>query len=231
MHYKEIILVASILSIFGNREADAQTVTDIDSNVYKTVTIGTQTWFAENLKTTRYNNGDLIDTTLSSRTDIRSEKTPKYQWAYEGKVKNVITYGRLYTWYAATDSRNICPDGWHVPSDADWHTLLMYLDPLASFNSTESASAGGKMKEREKTHWISPNKGATNTSGFTALPGGYRYAGGTFHVNLFSGDWWSSTESSETDAYYWYLSFSFSNIYRISLYKGSGFSVRCLSDN
>ena len=98
------------------------TVTDIDGNVYHTITIGNQTWMAENLKTTKYRNGDAIGTTTASK-DTSTKSTPKYQWAYGGNEANVAKYGRLYTWYAATDTRNIAPAGWHVPTDAEWSIL------------------------------------------------------------------------------------------------------------
>jgi uncharacterized protein (TIGR02145 family) len=103
------------------------TVTDGDGNIYGKVIIGTQVWLTENLKTTKYRNGDLIGTTTPAGLDIYDEVTPKYQWAYAGNEDNVATYGRLYTWYAITDTRNVCPTGWHVPSDAEWLTLENYL--------------------------------------------------------------------------------------------------------
>lgn len=96
---------------------------DIDGNVYPIITIGTQVWMAENLKTTRYCNGDLIGTTTPATLDIESESAPEYQWAYDGNESNVTTYGRIYTWYVANDSRNVCPAGWHIPSDAEWTDL------------------------------------------------------------------------------------------------------------
>ena len=123
------------------------TVPDIDGNVYNTVTIGTQVWMAENLKTTKYRNGDLIGTTTPATLDISGESYTKYQWAYDGNESNVATYGRLYTWYAVTDTRNVCPTGWHVPTDAEWTTLTTFL-------GGESV-AGGKLKETGTTHWAS----------------------------------------------------------------------------
>jgi uncharacterized protein (TIGR02145 family) len=95
----------------------AQNVKDIDGNNYKTAAIGTQIWMVENLKTTRYNNGDSIGTINPITLDITTESTPKYQWAYDGNENNISTYGRLYTWFAACDIRNVCPSGWHVPTD------------------------------------------------------------------------------------------------------------------
>lgn len=95
-------------------------VTDVDGNSYTSVKIGIQVWMAENLRTTKYRNGDLIGTTTPATLDIRTENTPKYQWAYEGNENNVATYGRLYTWYAVNDSRNIAPIGWHIATNAEW---------------------------------------------------------------------------------------------------------------
>src|SRR4029078_12512714 len=151
------VFLILVISCKKDNETPA-TVTDIDGNVYHTVTIGTQVWMVENLKTTKYRNGDLIGTTIPATLDISSESTPKYQWAYKGEESNVATYGRLYTWYAVADSRNVCPTGWHVPSDAEWTTLTTYL-------GGESV-AGGKLKENGTVHWESPNTGATNESGF-----------------------------------------------------------------
>jgi uncharacterized protein (TIGR02145 family) len=127
MQYKIVILFAITLFCIGLTELQAQTVKDIDRDIYKTVTIGTQVWMAENLKTTKYSNGDSIGTTTPATLDITTEKTPKYRWSYGGEESNVAKYGRLYTWYAATDSRNVCPTGWHVPTDAEWTTLTNYL--------------------------------------------------------------------------------------------------------
>ncbi|MFZ3064200.1 MAG: fibrobacter succinogenes major paralogous domain-containing protein, partial [Nitrospirota bacterium] len=132
------------------------TVTDIDGNVYNTVTIGAQVWMKENLKATKYRNSEDIPTTIA---DISGETSPKYQWAYGGNINNAAVYGRLYTWYAATDSRGLCPTGWHVPTNAEWTTLTDYL----------GTDPGGKMKEAGTAHWTTPNTGADNSSGFTAL--------------------------------------------------------------
>jgi uncharacterized protein (TIGR02145 family) len=162
------------------------TVTDVDGNVYKTVTIGNQVWMAADLKTTRYRNGDLIGTTSPATLDISSESTPKYQWAYAGDESNVATYGRLYTWYAATDSRNVCPAGWHVSTDAEWQTLIDFLGG--------DIAAQGKLKEAGTTHWHSPNTDATNESGFTALPGGNRFNNEPFTGLGYGSHWWTATE-------------------------------------
>jgi len=196
---------------------------DIDGNIYTTVKIGTQTWMKENLKTTKYRNGDPIGTTTPATLDISAETAPKYQWAYAGNESNVSTYGRLYTWYAATDSRSICPTGWHLPTDAEWTTLITYLGG--------GSVAGGKLKETGTAHWLSPNTGATNSSGFTALPGGDRYANGTFEVIGYVGHWWSSTENYPTNAWVRYMTYDASTILRSNGdSETSAFSVRCLRD-
>jgi uncharacterized protein (TIGR02145 family) len=197
-------------------------VTDIDGNTYKTIGIGSQEWMAENLKTTSYRNGDLIGTTTPATLDISGEPTPKYQWACGGNESNVTTYGRLYTWYAVTDSRNVCPTGWHVPTDAEWTTLTDYLGGISV--------AGGKLKESGTTHWNSPNTGATNETGFTALPGGVRGSSGAFSFIGILGYWWVATEGGAADAWDRYLSAYSGDVGRDSGIKKTGFSVRCLKD-
>jgi uncharacterized protein (TIGR02145 family) len=232
------VIVIGLILIFTyscKKDEDSSIkITDVEGNVYKTVTIGIQVWMAENLRTTKYNNGDSIGTTVPVTLDIFFEPTPKYQWAYDGNMSNVATYGRLYTWYAVTDSRNVCPTGWHVPNDDEWHTLEMTLDadPYYSYgNGTVSIIAGGKLKETGTTHWTPPNKGATNETGFTALPGGLYYNNEGFTYIHIKGYWWSSTES--TSSYGFFLSMNSENgdLFRGNSPKRSGLSVRCLRDN
>ena len=141
----------------------AQTISDIDGNIYNTITIGTQIWTKENLKTTRFSNGDSIATTA---LPINNDSTSIFQWAYNQDSLNIPVYGRLFTWYAVTDSRNVCPTGWHVPSEAEWLSLANFLGG--------DTIAGDKMKETGTTHWLSTSNMVTNSSGFTALPGGKR---------------------------------------------------------
>ena len=193
---------------------------DRDGNVYSTVKIGTQVWMVENLKTTRYSNGDLIGTTTPASSDIRSEDTPKYQWAYDGNESNVATYGRLYTWYAVNDSRNVCPDHWHVPTQAEWTTLTDYLGG--------QSISGGKLKEAGTTHWMSPNTGATNETGFTALPGGYRLSSGGFGGLGSDGAWRSSTVNNSNEDWTIGMGNSYTDAYGSNNSKRSGYSVRCI---
>ena len=215
-------LLSLSISFNSNAQESTETVQDIDGNVYPIITIGKQVWMKEDLKTTRYSNGDSIGTTTPTTLDMTNEPTPKYQWAYDGNESNVEIYGRLYTWYAATDDRNICPTGWHVPTDVDWSTLTTYL--------VGEYVAGGKLKETGITHWKSPNTGATNESGFTALPGGYRYGNGTFYDIGGTGNWWSSTEVSTNNAWCYTMYNNFRNVNKHYGKKTNGLSGRCIRD-
>jgi uncharacterized protein (TIGR02145 family) len=204
---------------------DPINVSDNDGNVYTVIRIGTQVWMKENLKTTKYRNGDLIETTTPATLDILSEVTPKYQWAYDGDESNIAIYGRLYTWYAATDSRNICPTGWHLPTYPEWETLIASASP-ENWNA-----AGDKLKEAGTTHWLGPNAGATNESGFTALPGGSRYSD-RFNEIGYNGYWWTTLEGYSMDAATSIgMGYDMSNLLGYYSSKLTGNSVRCLKDN
>jgi len=193
---------------------------DIDSNIYPTVKIGDQWWMAENLKVTRYRNGDDIPI-VTDDTEWENLTTGAY-CNYNNNSDNADIYGRLYNWYAVNDSRNIAPLGWHVPSDEEWQTLIDYL-------GGESV-AGGKLKETGTTHWNSPNEGATNESGFAALPGGYRYYNGYFYSLGSSAYFWSSTEYGSSRAWSRLLYYDYASVYRYDDYKHYGFSVRLVRD-
>jgi uncharacterized protein (TIGR02145 family) len=210
----------SNISNFTIQNSTSSTVTDVEGNVYNTVTIGAQVWMKENLKTTKYCNGDAIPTTTAN---ISSEASPKYQWPYNGDESNVSTYGRLYTWHAATDTRGVCPTGWHLPTDVEWTTLTDCL-------GGESV-AGGHMREAGTTHWMNHhNTSVDNSSGFTALPGGYRHDGGTFRYGGLYGYWWSATESSATFAWYRDMRYDNGSVNRSNDYADHGCSVRCVKD-
>lgn len=201
------------------------TVTDIDGNTYHTVTIGTQCWFKENLNTSRYRNGDPIPTGLS---DYSWRVTASGAYASPdtvGGIGNVAleaVYGKLYNFYTVIDPRELCPSGWHVPSDTEWATLENFLGG--------NSVAGGKLKETGTTHWFSPNTNATNSSGFTGLPGGYRNYSGAFYTIGSNGFWWSSTENDSANAWDRYLNNNNGFIIRGNYNKQNGFSVRCLRD-
>ncbi|MBW6492799.1 MAG: fibrobacter succinogenes major paralogous domain-containing protein [Lentimicrobium sp.] len=197
-----------------------ETVTDIDGNVYKTVVIGTQTWMAENLKTTKYRNGDQIPN-VTDGTAWGNLSTGAYG-NYNNDLNNSTTFGRLYNWYAINDSRNICPVGWHIPTNAEWQILEAFLGGVSA--------AGGKLKEAGITHWSSPNTGANNESGFTGLPGGIRGVFGSYSNKGDYGYFWTATENSSWYAWNRYL-YTFGNEVTISSEdKRSGLSVRCIKD-
>ncbi len=199
--------------------------TDADTNNYPVVTIGEQTWMAMNLRTTRYYNLDTIEKTTPDTLNILSESSPKYQWTYKGNESKVSTYGRLYTWYVVTDDRNVCPIGWHVPTNDEWLTLVTYL-------GGENV-AGGKLKETGTANWFDPNLDATNETGFTALPGGTRGAHGPFEYIGNSGTWWSSTvnETETTRAWILHLYCDWGGVFNQSFFsKSNGLSVRCIMD-
>jgi uncharacterized protein (TIGR02145 family) len=198
------------------------TVSDFENNVYETAKIGNQVWMASNLKTAHYLNGDAIPTTSPATKDINAETSPKYQWAYDGNETNAATYGRLYTWYAVTDSRKVCPTGWHIPTDAEWAILTNYLGG--------ESIAGGKLKESGTAHWTSPNTEATNETGFKALPAGYRYETSAFsQIGNFS-NWWSSTEYGTGNAWDIGLAYNSKGVGRSNHAMDNGFSVRCIKD-
>lgn len=198
------------------------TVTDIDGNVYNTAVIGTQIWMVENLKTTKYRNGDPIQNITDSTQWNKYLITGAY-CNYKNDISYANTYGRLYNWYAVSDSRNIAPTGWHIPTDAEWTTLTNYIGGYSV--------AGGKLKEAGTTHWANPNKGATNETGFTALPGGYRdgYDGMFQWVTNYQYSW-SSTEADTQNAWYRYMGYDCEDIVQEIWEKIYGFSVRCIKD-
>jgi uncharacterized protein (TIGR02145 family) len=198
----------------------APTVKDIDGNVYHLVTIGTQVWMVENLKVTHYRNGEAIPY-VSDNTEW-SHMNAGAWCNYQNNETVAATYGRLYNWHTLQDSREVCPAGWHVPSDAEWTTLINYL-------GGESV-AGGKMKEAGTAHW-SYNSNATNESNFTALPGGMReHQYGAFTFLNSTGLYWTSNEVSSDDARAHILSGSYNGIAAGSYNKKSGLSVRCIKD-
>ncbi|MFA4907308.1 MAG: FISUMP domain-containing protein [archaeon] len=195
------------------------TVTDIDGNMYRTVRIGSQWWMAENLKVTHYQNGDALPNVTDNAAWFWLNSGAYCN--YGNNATNSDTYGRLYNWYAVHDYRNIAPIGWHVPSDVEWQIMVNYF-----LGGDEVA--GGKLKEIGTTHWNSPNYGATNESGFSALPGGERDLGGSYYYIGENGYWWSFTEDDKNCASQIALYYSSSFIWYWSDFKQDGFSVRCV---
>jgi uncharacterized protein (TIGR02145 family) len=212
------------------------TVTDVDGNYYNTVQIGNQCWTQSNLKVSKYRNGDSIPTGLSN-TAWQNTTAGAYA-IYDNNPVNDGLYGKLYNHYAVMDTRGLCPTGWHVPTDGEWNLMVKFLDPNADTicnNCPQSGIAGGALKSTATQPtpggWASPNGGATNSSGFTAGPGGLRGDDGNFAHLGFGGYYWSSSSSSGSDAWFRSLNFGFGGgIHRYNPLRPSGFSVRCLRD-
>jgi uncharacterized protein (TIGR02145 family) len=199
-------------------------VTDIDGNVYNTVQIGTQCWTQSNLKVSKYRNGDNIPTGLS---DTAWQNTTAGAYAiYDNYPVNDGLYGKLYNHYAVMDTRGLCPTGWHVPTDGEWTTLETFLGG--------SSVAGGALKstvtQPTPGGWNLPNTGATNSSGFSAEPGGLRVVNGDFSQVGIYGLWWSSSLSG-ANAWHRNLDYSNGNIQRTNNNRAYGFSVRCIRDS
>jgi uncharacterized protein (TIGR02145 family) len=191
-------------------------VTGIQSSEY--VTIGSQVWMTKNLNVDRYRNGDVIPQVTDS-AQWANIKTGAWCYIYNNP-SNGQKFGRLYNWYAVNDPRGLAPEGWHVATDTEWSILSNYLGG--------ASLAGGKLKESGTTHWQSPNSGATNQSGFFALPGGYRYENKSFDGFTTNGYWWTASESNSTIAKAWFLTSFDSTLHNTVYFKRSGLSVRCV---
>ncbi|MBK6951631.1 MAG: T9SS type A sorting domain-containing protein [Crocinitomicaceae bacterium] len=207
---------------FVSLTTPAQPVFDADGNSYDTVVIGTQTWLKQSLQTTHFANGDLIPTTVPLNLVITSETNPIYQWSYNGIESLAPIYGRLYTGWVATDSRNVCPVNYHVPAISEFNILINYLGG--------SSIAGSKLKETGSAHWNAPNSDATNESGFTSVGNGNRNLIGTFNdMNLVS-DMWSTTQGTNGA---WDCDIHAGNSSTTSNDdpKAFGFAIRCVKND
>ena len=191
---------------------------DADNNHYSAVLIGTQIWMGENLKTTKFSDGNPISN-ITDNNEWKNTTSPGYCW-YDNNIGNKNAYGALYNWHAA-GTKDICPVGWHLPTDEDWTILITHYggDNLA----------GGSLKETGTIYWSSPNN-ASNESGFSARPGGFRDIGGGFYGIGDYGHWWSSTDVLETNAYFRIMIFSNLNVTRTWNQKETGMSVRCIKN-
>jgi len=208
------------------------TVTDYDGNIYQTIIIGTQCWMAEDLKVIHYPNGDPIPnvTDNTAWVDLADNNYADAYCFYNND--NTTDYGAIYTYAAAiadnwqrdnSNDQGVCPDGWHLPTNAEWITLTDYLGGINI--------AGGKMKEVDTTHWNSPNTGATNESGFSALPGGFREESNGIFYNLgYYGIWGCATDFSSDQTYYRILDKDNVKAEDYGATKSCGFYVRCVKN-
>lgn len=211
-----------VLADHLNSALSYETVTDIDGNLYATISIGDQVWMADNLRTTRFCNGDSIFNIQSaSAWGQATPETPGWAW-YDNNEANDTPYGKLYNWYAVGDERNVCPCGWHVPSMDEWGDMYMGLG--GPFD------VGPKLRSANAAYWGSNfNESTTNSSGFSALPAGWRDSQGGFMQMGHSGYWCTPTEFYPQSPWAHYLS-SNDNILGSNINIGSGLAVRCVKD-
>lgn len=221
-----LLLVFSVFTGCHTRlenEGKESQIRDIDGNTYNTVKVGDQLWMAENLKTATLSDGTPIPR-VEDYEEWASLTLPAYSW-YNNDSLNLEDFGALYNCYAI-ETEKLCPDGWHVPTDGDWVALETSLGG--------AATAGGDMKETGLEHWKTPNTEASNESGFSARPGGYRSYNGTFNLMRIDGFWWSSSEKSwygsVNTVMYRNLKYDGSDLYREVAVKANGFSVRCVQN-
>jgi uncharacterized protein (TIGR02145 family) len=220
MNLQNNLLVKGNLNIAGTIY---NKVTDVEGNSYNTITIGTQTWMAENLKTTKLNDGTNIALVTSSAT-WGTLSTPAYCWFNNDEASYKVTYGALYNWYTANTGK-LCPSGWHIPNNTEWTTLTDYLGG--------QSIAGGKLKETGTAHWTTPNTGATDEVYFTGLPAGARGGAGDFNIIGNYGYWWTANAHSVDPEYAWGFVLAYNSIAVIRAdyyYKRDGFSVRCVKN-
>jgi uncharacterized protein (TIGR02145 family) len=217
-----LTLIAMLLSCTKDESSKSidNPIVDYDGNVYTSVTIGTQQWLKEPLKTTRYMNGDLIEI-VSDGTSWSNLTTGAY-CSYNYDNTKVMTYGRLYNWFVISDNRKVCPTGWHVPTDNELTTLVNFLGG--------ETIAGGKMKESGNVHWVLSNTGTTNSTGLTLLPCGNIGPYGAFNGLGSTLNIWTSTEVDSNNAWERVLYDGNAGAYRYSSAKNSGSSIHCIKD-
>lgn len=220
----EVSFTTKITGVNFNTSLIYGTVIDTEGKSYKTIPIGIQVWMAENLKTTKFNDGIAIPKIINNEEWINL-LTPAYCWLNNNDTLYENIYGAHYNWFAVNTAK-LCPAGWHVPSDSEWQLLVDYLGG--------SNNAGSKIKEAGKNNWAVPNTDATNSSGFTALPGGARSSmDGTFSGQGTLAGWWSSTENGTSPlstAWFRWIYGDTTVVARDQNYKFSGFNVRCVKD-
>lgn len=209
------IIIISVLLIACQKENKSGLPTDGDGNTYDIVVIGSQTWLKENLKTTKYVNGDPVSL-VTDNTAWSNFNREAYCW-YDNDIKNKDVYGALYNSYAAKQSNFLCPVGWHIPIASEWRELIEYLGG--------NSYAGGKLKEAGTTHWITESPSTTNETGFTGLPGGCRYIDGTFQFKREHGFWWMSDLNRSVTLHY-----SNTRSGEEALNGIAGYSIRCIKD-
>lgn len=237
-------LITVNINIPGGLNPDLEygSLTDYDGNTYATIQIGEQTWMAENLRVTHYADGTPIAEVTGDDNWANLADEQAYCW-YNDQVAYADTFGALYNWNAAVRSdpdaeggpvQGVCPDGWHLPSDGEWQQLEVALgmsETTAALHDWRGSNEGGKLKELAYTHWQVYNDSATNASGFTALPGGFRTYNGSFNGDGAYATFWTATGNpANGNAWYRSLYYERGGIYRHQNKRWQGFSVRCVAD-
>jgi uncharacterized protein (TIGR02145 family) len=211
--YSSFFMLATFLFSCGDSSVD----------VGPTVTIGDQVWTRTNLSLTKFKNGEEIPEAKTATEWAAANNAKQPAWCYyENNANNEATYGKLYNFYAISDERGLIPEGWRIPTDQDWNALTMFLGG--------EGQAGGKMKEEGTSNWAQPNVGATNESGFTGRPGGFRTSTASFASLSGQGVWWSSTSQGTEFAWVRDLNYSNAVLFRYSSSKSNGYSVRLIKE-
>jgi len=214
-----IATVAPFLSLTRLSAQNNEIIHDMDGNSYRTVKIGMQVWMAENLRSTKFNDGTPIPCVPDKNAWIILS-SPAYCW-YNNDSTLKRTFGGLYNGYAINTGK-LCPAGWHISTDAEWSAMIEYLGG--------ESNAGGKLKESGTNNWMTPNTGATNESGFTALPGGTRYGNGLYFSLKSAGSWWTLNKSNTLNGWYRSLNYASKTVTRNYIDLTNGNSVRCVKD-
>jgi uncharacterized protein (TIGR02145 family) len=234
--WAKIIVMITVALLFlpsCKKQEESEVVKDVQGNVYKTVTIGNQVWMKENLRTGSYRDGSWLLTNLYSDFEWAGAAEacciyhPSYVDGLDNESGVLNAYGRLYNWYAVTDSRGLCPVGWRIPTEADWEELIDYLGG--------AEVAGGKLKSRRTVpdahpRWEDPNTDASDAVSFAALPSGYRSSLGSYEGIGEYACWWSSTEYDANYAYSYYIYSGDTYLELSNDRKRAGYSVRCIKE-
>ena len=217
------VFVTLMMVATGCKDDDDQpqryALEDIDGNVYDAISIGAQIWMTDNLRVTKFNDGTLL--TYANPDDDLMNLTSGSMSYYDDNPANASTYGALYNWHAV-GSGKLCPNGWHIPSDGEWNTLINFLGG--------EDVAGGHMKAIGTSHWNAPNQEATNNSGFTALPAGYLFDNGNYNSIGNITHWWTATENGAQEAFDRYVYFQNGKVVKGTYSKQVFYSCRCVKD-
>jgi uncharacterized protein (TIGR02145 family) len=206
---------------YGNLEVFSTKIADADGNIYNTILLKDKIWMVENLKTTSFNDGTTIPLVVDN-TSWLTLSAPGFCYYNNDEISNKASYGGLYNWYAVNTGK-LCPSDWHVASDEEWTDFTSFM--------AGEIIAGGRLKETGTAHWFSPNNGATDEKGFTALPGGSRDKSGIYNQLGLDGNWWSTSEYNINESWYRNMNYNVAGVKRNYQSKSNGLSVRCIKNS